>query len=132
MIDIVETDGAVQNEERQVGEGFTSCIGKLLRYMEEGEGIETAQIGCAGIGTEDTVGTSTAYTGSHRKRKCGLQIKSVTNTDNTTSLCDKDIQQISSSMDERSPTGNFIANHIIIGHPGFQVKDENRPKGMKL
>ncbi len=40
--------------------------------------------------------------------------------------------QIRSPMDERSPSGNFIADHIIIGRPGFQFKDENRTKGMKI
>ena len=62
----------------------------------------------------------------------GQQFKSVTNADNTNPLRTKDVQQIGSPVNERSPTGNFIADHIIIGHPGFQVKDENRPKGMKL
>lgn len=33
---------------------------------------------------------------------------------------------------ERSPTGNFIADHVIIGRLGLSVKDENRPKGMKM
>ena len=32
----------------------------------------------------------------------------------------------------RSPAGNFIADHIIIGRPGLYAKDENRPKGMKM
>ena len=32
----------------------------------------------------------------------------------------------------RSPAGNFIADHIIIGRQGLYAKDENRPKGMKM
>ena len=36
------------------------------------------------------------------------------------------------SRDERSPSGNFIADHVIIGRPGFQIKDDNRPKGIKI
>ena len=40
--------------------------------------------------------------------------------------------QIHSMANERSPSGNFIADHIIIGRPGLYVKDENRPKGMKI
>ena len=32
----------------------------------------------------------------------------------------------------RSPSGNFIADHVIIGRPGFGFKDESRPKGIKL
>ncbi|MCS2203471.1 DNA methylase [Bacteroides thetaiotaomicron] len=43
-----------------------------------------------------------------------------------------DVPQIRNSMDERSPSGNFIADHVIIGRPGFQFKDENRPKRMKI
>ena len=43
-----------------------------------------------------------------------------------------DVPQIRSPMDKRSPSGNFIANHIIIGRPGFQFKDENRSKGIKI
>ena len=44
----------------------------------------------------------------------------------------EDVPQIHSPVDERSPSGNFIADHIIIGRPGFQFKDENRPKGIKM
>ena len=44
----------------------------------------------------------------------------------------EDAPQIRSPMNERSPSGNFIADHIIIGRPGFQFKDENRPKGIKM
>lgn len=43
-----------------------------------------------------------------------------------------DAPPIRSPMDKRSPSGNFIANHIIIGRPGFQFKDENRSKGIKI
>ena len=32
----------------------------------------------------------------------------------------------------RNLSGNFIADHVIIGRPGFQFKDENRPKGIKI
>lgn len=39
---------------------------------------------------------------------------------------------ICSPASERSPTGNFIANHVIIGRPEPYVKDENRPKGLKI
>ena len=44
----------------------------------------------------------------------------------------EDAPQIRSPMNERSPSGNFIADHIIIERPGFQFKDENRPKGIKM
>ncbi|MGR5587985.1 N-6 DNA methylase [Bacteroides thetaiotaomicron] len=44
----------------------------------------------------------------------------------------EDVPQIRSPVDECSPSGNFIADHIIIGRPGFQIKDENRPKGIKM
>ena len=44
----------------------------------------------------------------------------------------EDAPQIRSPVNERSPSGNFIADHIIIGRPGFQFKDENRPKGIKM
>jgi hypothetical protein len=38
----------------------------------------------------------------------------------------------SSLINEQSSSNNFIADHVIIGHPGFQLKDENRPKGIKI
>ena len=44
----------------------------------------------------------------------------------------EDVPQIRSPVNERSPSGNFIADHIIIGRPGFQFKDENRSKGIKI
>ena len=40
--------------------------------------------------------------------------------------------QIRSPASERSPTGNFIADHVIIGRSGLYVKDENRPRGIKI
>ena len=40
--------------------------------------------------------------------------------------------QIRSPASGRSPTGNFIADHIIIGRPGLYAKEENRPKGLKM
>ena len=44
----------------------------------------------------------------------------------------EDVPQIRSPVNERSPSGNFIADHVIIGRPGFQIKDDNRPKGIKM
>ena len=43
-----------------------------------------------------------------------------------------DVPQIRSPVNERSPSSNFIADHVIIGRPGFQIKDDNRPKGIKI
>lgn len=43
-----------------------------------------------------------------------------------------DTPQIRSPASDRSPSGNFIADHIIIGRPGGLFKDENRPKGIKM
>ena len=40
--------------------------------------------------------------------------------------------RIRNPMNERSPSGNEIADRVIIGRPGFQIKDENRPKGIKI
>ena len=40
--------------------------------------------------------------------------------------------RIRNPMNERSPSGNEIADHVIIGRPGFQLKNENRPKGVKI
>ncbi|MBK1751021.1 DNA methylase [Bacteroides faecis] len=44
----------------------------------------------------------------------------------------EDVPQIRSRVNERSPSGNFIADHIIIGRPGFNVRDECKPKGIKM
>ena len=44
----------------------------------------------------------------------------------------EDVPQIRSPANERSPSGNFIADHIIIGRPGISFRDENKPKGMKI
>lgn len=43
-----------------------------------------------------------------------------------------DAPPIRSPVNERNPSGNIIADHIIIGRPGFQIKDDNRPKGIKI
>ncbi|KAB4421952.1 DNA methylase, partial [Bacteroides thetaiotaomicron] len=33
---------------------------------------------------------------------------------------------------ERNPTGNIIGDHVIIGRSGFQLKNKNRSKGIKI
>ena len=40
--------------------------------------------------------------------------------------------RIRNPMNERSPSCNEIADRVIIGRPGFQLKNENRPKGIKI
>ncbi len=40
--------------------------------------------------------------------------------------------QIRSPASERSPTGNIIADHVVIDRPIAYIKDENRPKGLKI
>lgn len=40
--------------------------------------------------------------------------------------------QIRSLANERSPTGNFIADHVVIGRPGLYAKEETRSKGLKI
>ena len=44
----------------------------------------------------------------------------------------EDAPQIRSPANERSPSGNFIADHVIIGRPGISFRDESKPKGMKM
>ena len=39
---------------------------------------------------------------------------------------------IRSPANDRSPSGNFIADHVVIGRPGFNVRDEYKPKGIKM
>ena len=44
----------------------------------------------------------------------------------------EDAPQIRSPANERSPSGYFIADHIVIGRPGFNARDECKPKGLKM
>ena len=61
------------------------------------------------------------------KEKDGQEVRPVTEgMQNETSQHTDNAPQI------RSPSGNFIANNVIIGRPGFQFKDENRSKGLKM
>lgn len=62
----------------------------------------------------------------------GQRIKLVANADNTNPLRTEDVPQVRSPVNERSVAGNFITDHIIIGRPGFHVKDKNELKGIKL
>ena len=67
------------------------------------------------------------------KEKDGQEVKPVSEgVRNVPPQPTEDAPQIRSPVNERSPSGNFIADHIIIGRPGFQFKDENRPKGIKM
>jgi hypothetical protein len=67
------------------------------------------------------------------KEKDGQDIKPVTEGVRNISLQHtEETSQIRGLANERSPSGNFIADHIIIRQPGLYAKDENRPKSMKI
>ena len=67
------------------------------------------------------------------KEKDGQEVKSVVESVRNVPLQHtEDAPQIRSSANERSPSGNFIADHIIIGRSGLYAKDEDRPKGIKM
>lgn len=40
--------------------------------------------------------------------------------------------QIHNPVNEQSVMSNFLNNHVAIGQPGFQLRDDYRPKGIKL
>ena len=42
------------------------------------------------------------------------------------------VRSISPQQTDDVPSSNFMADHVIIGRPGFQIKDDNRPKGIKI
>ncbi len=67
------------------------------------------------------------------KENDGQEVKTVSEgVRNVPQQHTEDAPQIRSPMNERSPSGNFIADHVIIGRPCFQFKDENCPKGIKM
>lgn len=67
------------------------------------------------------------------KEKDGQEVKPVAEgVRNVPPQHPEDAPHIRSPANERSPAGNFIADHIIIGRPGLYAKDENRPEGMKM
>lgn len=61
------------------------------------------------------------------KEKDGQKIKPVSE-----GVRNVPLQHTGESPQMRSPSGNFIADRVIIGRPGFQLKNENRPKGIKI
>ncbi len=67
------------------------------------------------------------------KEKDGKEVKPVAESVRNIPLQHtEETSQIRSPANEHSPSGNFTADHIIIGRPGLYTKDENRPKGMKI
>ena len=67
------------------------------------------------------------------KEKDEQEVKSVTEGERDVSPQHaEEAPQIRSPANERSPSGIFIADHIIIGRPGLYTKDENRPKEIKM
>ena len=67
------------------------------------------------------------------KEKDGQDVKPVTEGVRNISLQHtEETSQIRGLANERSPSGNFIADHIIIRQPRLYAKDENRPKSMKI
>ena len=113
----------VQGEERGAGKGGSAVAGDSGQGVEEGGRADRKiQLELAPPAQEVT-----------EKEKNGQEIKP--DAEGVRSISPQqtdDVPQIRSPMDKRSPSGNFIANHIIIGRPGFQFKDENRSKGIKI
>ena len=67
------------------------------------------------------------------KEKDGQEVKPVAEGVRNISLQHmEETSQIRSPANERSPSGNFIADHIVIGHPGLYTREENRSKGIKI
>ena len=67
------------------------------------------------------------------KEKDGQDVKPVTEGFRNISLQHtEETSQIRGLANERSPSGNFIADHIIIRQPRLYAKDENRTKSMKI
>ena len=67
------------------------------------------------------------------KENDGQEIKPVSEgVRNLPSQHTEEAPRIRNPMNERSPSGNEIADRVIIGRPGFQLKNENRPKGIKI
>ena len=61
------------------------------------------------------------------KEKDGQKIKPVSE-----GVRNVPLQHTGESPQMRSPSGNFIADRVIIGRPGLYAKDENRQKGIKM
>ena len=67
------------------------------------------------------------------KENDGQEVKTVSEgVRNLPSQHTEEAPRIRNPMNERSPSGNEIADRVIIGRPGFQLKNENRPKGIKI
>ena len=67
------------------------------------------------------------------KEKDGQDVKPVAEgVRNVPSQHTGEAPQIRSPANERSPSGNFIADHIIIARPGIRGGDEGKTKGMKI
>lgn len=64
------------------------------------------------------------------KEKDGQQVKQVEEAGINKAPQSTEVPQIRSPANERSPSGDFIADHIIIGRPGIQTRNNN--KGLKL
>ena len=56
------------------------------------------------------------------KEKDGQQVQPMT----------EDARQVRSPADGRNPAEENIADRSIVGRPGFQPRDDNRPKGIKM
>ena len=66
------------------------------------------------------------------KEKDGQEVKQAEEAGINKAPQSTEVPQIRSPANEQSPSEKFIADHIVIGRPGLHVKDENRPKGIKL
>ena len=67
------------------------------------------------------------------KEKDGQEVKpDAEGVRNVPSQHTEEAPQIRSPANDRSPSGNFIADHIVIGRPGISFRDENKPKGLKM
>lgn len=121
-----------RTENEKLGEGFAHTSGSSRRYVEKEDELKKLKSEVAVLERKIQLELVPPTPEVIERGNDGQRIKLVANADNTNPLRTEDVPQVRSPVNERSVAGNFITDHIIIGRPGFHVKDKNELKGIKL
>ena len=114
--------------------GLLPCTPKVLYLTFGVQYTETVKVRTCRPRPQNTAGACAAHSRSRRKRERGARGKAGSGryAEQSDTISRRYTARIHSPANEHSPTGNFIADHVIIGHMSYQFKDENLPKGIKL
>ena len=129
-LNAVKVDGVDSTDEKVIGKRLQEIAGKVWKKEDE---LKQLKSELAALDRKIQLELAPPTQEADEKEKDGQEVKPV--SEGVRSISPQqtdDAPQIRSPVNERNPTGNIIGDHVIIGRPGFQLKNKNRSKGIKI